>query len=132
MRHFVTRLLPELALQSYEHLSTDEIEQVILESYPRLMNALLSDSADLPAKSFVEICFEDLESDPIKQIQKIYYQLELPGFESALSRFENYLTSIQGYQKNDYPFDPKAIELVESHWRSFIQRWKYRSPHSLD
>ncbi|MBE9167547.1 sulfotransferase [Pleurocapsales cyanobacterium LEGE 06147] len=131
-RHFFTRLLPELALQTYENLSTDEIERSILESYPRMMNSLLLDSVDLPAESFVEICFEDLETDPFKQIQKIYQQLELPGFESARPHFENYLTSLQGYRKNNYPFEPKAIELVESHWMSFIQRWKYRSPHSIN
>ncbi|MDJ0535769.1 MAG: sulfotransferase [Xenococcaceae cyanobacterium MO_207.B15] len=131
-RHFFTRLLPELALQSYENLSIGEIEQAILESYPRMMNALLSDSANLPSESFVEICFEDLENDPLKQIQKIYHQLELPGLEQASANFENYLTSLQGYQKNNYPFEPKVVNLVESHWMSFIERWKYQSPHSIN
>ncbi len=131
-RHFFTQLLPELALQSYENLSTDEIEQAILESYPRMLNSLLLDSADLPSENFVEICFEDLESDPLKQIQKIYHQLELPGLEQAIPRFKNYLTSLQGYQKNHYPLEPKDINLVESHWMPFIQRWKYRSPRSIN
>ena len=127
-RHFFTRLLPELALQAYENLSTEEIEQAILDSYPRMLNALLLDSADLPPESFVEICFEDLESNPLKQIQKIYSQLELPGLEQALPHFENYLTSLQGYQKNHYPFEPKAIDLVESHWMPFIERWNSDRP----
>ena len=131
-RHFFTRLLPELALQSYENLGNDEIEQAILESYPRMINSLLLDSADLPAKSFVEICFEDLEREPLQQIQKIYDQLELPGLEQAIPHFENYLNSLQGYRKNNYPCEPKTIDLVESHWMSFIQRWKYSLPHSLN
>jgi hypothetical protein len=124
-RHFLTRLLPELALQSYEHLSTDEIEQTILQSYPSMINALLSDSADLPPENFVEIRFEDLERNPLQQIEKIYQQLQLPDLEAARPHFENYLISLQGYRQNDYPFEPKAIELVESHWMSFIQRWQY-------
>ena len=131
-RHFFTRLLPELALQAYENLANDEIEQAILESYPRMMNALLSDSADLPAESFVEICFEDLEREPLKQIEKIYDQLKLPGLEQAIPNFESYLTSLQGYQKNNYPFDSKTINLVESHWMPFIQRWQYLSPYSIN
>ena len=130
-RHFFTRLLPELALQSYENLSIEGIEQAIIESYPHMMNTLLLDSADLPADSFVEICFEDLESDPLKQIQKIYHQLELPGLEQAIPRFEHYLTSLQDYQKNNYHLEPKAINLIESQWMPFIQRWKYRLPQSI-
>lgn len=127
-RHFFTRLLPELALQPYENLSTDEIEQAILESYPRMMNALLLDSADLPTDSFVEIGFEELEKAPLEQIEKIYSKLELPGLEQAIPHFKNYLTSLQGYQKNNYPFEPKAINLVESHWMSFIERWNSDRP----
>lgn len=128
-RHFFTRVLPELALQSYDNLSTDEIERAILQSYPPMMNSLLRDSADLPTDSFVEICFEDLEREPIQQIAKIYTQLALPDFNLALPRLEKYLSSLQGYQKNNYPPEPRAIELVESHWLPFIQRWNYRSPY---
>ena len=124
-RHFFTRILPELALQSYDNLSTDEIEQVILKSYPPMINSLLRDSADLPADSFVEIRFEDLEKDPLAQIEKIYDQLQLPDLKMAMPRFEKYISSLQGYKKNNYPPDAKAIELVESHWLPFIQRWNY-------
>lgn len=131
-RHFFTQLLPELALQSYENLATPEIEQAILESYPPMINSLLLDSRDLPSENFVEICFEDLEQDPLPQIQKIYDQLQLSGLEQAIPRLENYLTSLQGYQKNNYPLEAKDINLVESHWMQFIQRWKYRSPNSIN
>jgi len=124
-RHFFTRILPELALQSYDNLSTDEIEQVILKSYPPMINSLLRDSADLPADSFVEIRFEDLEKEPLAQIEKIYDQLQLPDLKISMPRFEKYIASLQGYKKNNYPPDPKAIELVESHWLPFIQRWNY-------
>ncbi len=86
----------------------------------------------IPSENFVEICFENLESDPLKQIQKIYQQFELPGLEQAIPRLKHYLTSLQGYQKNHYPLELKDINLVESHWMSFIQRWQYRSPQSIN
>jgi hypothetical protein len=46
-----------------------------------MLNALLRDSADLPTDSFVEIRFEDLEKDPLAQIEKIYDQLQLPDLK---------------------------------------------------
>ena len=69
--------------------------------------------------------FEDLEKDPLAQIEKIYDQLQLPDLKMAMPRFEKYISSLQGYKKNNYPPDAKAIELVTSHWLPFIQRWNY-------
>jgi hypothetical protein len=112
-RHFFTRILPELALQPYDNLSIDVIEQAILKSYPLMLNSLLGDSADLPADSFVEIRFEDLEKEPLAQIEKIYNQLQLPDLKISMPRFEKYIASLQGYKKNNYPQNQKAIELVK-------------------
>lgn len=124
-RHFFTRLLPELALQTYEHLP---IDQLILESYPRMMNTLLSESAALPSHSFVEVRFEDLESNPLAELKKIYHQLELPGFEQACPHFQRYLDSITGYRKNQYAIDSQTVRLIESYWANFVKRWKYTPP----
>lgn len=90
-----------------------------------MLNSLLGDSANLPTDSFVEIRFEDLEKEPLTQIEKIYDQLQLPDLKISMPRFEKYISSLQGYKKNNYPPEPKAIELVESHWLPFIQRWNY-------
>ena len=129
-RHFFTRLLPELALQTYD---PDQIaaliEALILESYPPMLNALLADSANLPADSFVDVRFEDLEANPLGEIEKIYQTLRLPGFVQARPGFENYLASIQGYRKNSYLFDSETLQRVESHWTPLINRWGYTPPN---
>jgi hypothetical protein len=122
-RHFFTRLLPELALQSYEDLP---IESLILESYPHLLNALQIDSADLAKNQFIEIRFEDLESNPIPILGTIFAQLQLPNFEQARPRFESYLNSLQGYQKNQYELDADTITKVDTHWGKYIDQWGYR------
>lgn len=64
-----------------------------------MLNSLLGDSANLPADSFVEIRFEDLEKDPLAQIEKIYDQLQLPDLKISMPRFEKYISSLQGYKK---------------------------------
>ena len=130
-RHFFTRLLPELALQRVDPVQIEAlIEDLILDSYPSMMTALLSDSANLPADSFVDIRFEDLETNPLREIEKIYQTLELPGFTQARPRFEDYLTRIQGYRKNRYSFDSEMIQLVEANWAPFIKRWGYTPSNS--
>ncbi|NJL82752.1 MAG: sulfotransferase [Chloroflexaceae bacterium] len=127
-RHFFRRLLPELALQAYDPLAIAEIESLILESYPRLMGALASDSAVLPQNSFVELSFEALEANPLLEIQRIYAQLELPGWDAAEPRFETYIAKLAGYRKNAYAYDPEVARLVESHWQPYLEWWQQRKP----
>lgn len=124
-RHFFTKLLPELALQSHGELP---IERLILESYPKLMRALEVDSALLPRDSFVEIRFEDLEQAPLRQLQKIYRTLNLPNYEQAQPRFEGYLQKLGDYQKNSYLPNSEDIEKVDQRWQLFIQKWNYALP----
>ncbi|HEY9657444.1 MAG TPA: sulfotransferase [Allocoleopsis sp.] len=132
-RHFFTALLPELSFQSYDLQDADQlpIDALILESYSRLMQALLEDSATLPPHHFVEIKFEDLEANPMQAIEQIYQTLELSGLEQARPQFEHYLSGLTGYRKNRYPFDPDTIQLVEAHWQPFIDRWGYAPPVAL-
>lgn len=126
-RHFFTRLFSELAFQRYDNVELDEL---ILESYPKLMNAVLVDAAALPASSYVEVRFEDFQVAPMRELETVYRTLELPGFKDARQRFETYLASVRGYRTNRYRFDREMIELVEQHWSAFIRRWGYDPPAS--
>jgi hypothetical protein len=124
-RHFFTRLMPELALQDTHGAPVDEM---ILESYPRLMNALGEQSARLPGNRFVELRFEDFETAPMEQLERIYATLELPGFAAARQNFQAYLGSLAGYRKNRYDFAPEMVRTVQQHWAPFIERWGYEAP----
>lgn len=131
-RHFFTHLLPELALQTCESMPFKElIDEVILTSYPRMIDALRSVSTQLPSNSFVEVRFEDLESNPLAELKKIYQKLELPGFEQASPRLKHYLTSIADYRKNQYAIDSEIAQLVELNWASLIDRWQYAPPNGV-
>ena len=124
-RHFFTRLFPELALQRHDDVTVDEL---ILESYPRMMRALLSDARALPPGSYAEVRFEDFEAEPMSELERIYHALDLGDFESTRLCFEAYLMRVRGYRKNRYPIDPRDIGLVEQNWGAFIERFGYVRP----
>jgi hypothetical protein len=121
-RHYFTRLLPELALQDYGDLPIDEL---VLESYPFLLDTLKTDTADLPSNQFAEVRFEDLQSNPLPELQRLFEQLELPDFETARPDFETYLAGLKDYRQNQYNLDAKTIQIIETHWGSYIQSWGY-------
>jgi hypothetical protein len=124
-RHFYRTLLPMLALQPYDE---SEIDTLVLEAYPRMMQRLIDDTEALPEGHFAEIRFEDFESDPLGELARTYRALGLDGFEEAASGMESYLQSVQSYQKNTFTYDAGLLERVSTAWAPFIERWGYDIP----
>jgi hypothetical protein len=65
-RRTLRTVLRELALQSHEHVSIDE---VVLALYPRMMSRLLEEADRLPSRTIVHVRFEELERDPLGQVE---------------------------------------------------------------
>ncbi len=120
MRHFYYKLLDAMALQDYD---TDGVDDLILETYPRMMQQLIADTDTLPADDFVEINYRDLDDRPIEQIQHIYRALGLGGFDADRPAFERYLSATAGYRKNRHELPEDVRERVEREWAPFIRRF---------
>ena len=127
MRNFYERLFRELALQDSAHLDVDEI---ILDAYPRMMERLVAERTNLPAGSLVELGYRDLVDDPMGALETIYETLDLGGFAEARPRFEAYLETVRGYRRNRYDTSDEAARLVEARWRPWLERWGYERPGS--
>lgn len=122
MRNFYEKLFPPMALQPWDHV---DIDDVILTTYSRMMDALLADTTDLPAERYAEIRFDDFERDAVGELERVYGQLDLPGFEAARPHFDAYIRTITGYRKNTYREDPEVAELVSRRWGPYLSRWGY-------
>ena len=120
MRHFYFRLLDQMGLQPYDPATIDEL---ILRSYPRMMRQLETDAQDLERGRFVEIAYERLDEAPLTELERLYDELELPGFEEARPHFEAYLDRVSGYQKNQHELPDSLRHRAEAEWRPFIERW---------
>lgn len=124
-RNFYLKLFRELALQPFDMSGVDDL---ILESYPRMMDAMERDRHALRPNQFVELQFEQFESDPIGHIHTLYDTLELKGFEAAKSNFHAYLSANQRYRKNRYAFPEADAQKIYQHWGRFIDQWGYQCP----
>ena len=129
MRHFYSALFEELALQDYSDV---EIKETILDTYPRMMNRLYQHARDLRDDRFAEIRFEDFESDPLEEIERIYVQFDLDGFDRHRPDYEQYLQSVADYQKNRYPFPEESLELVEKRWGKWLNQLDYSRPDEAE
>jgi len=124
MRRFYQKLLPWLALQPYEL----EVDDLILSTYVRLLDALEHGVHGLEAHQYGEVRFEDLTAHPMRELKAVYEELELDGFDDAAPQMEAYLESTRSYQRNRYRFGPEVFEAVEQHWMPWVERWGYARP----
>lgn len=124
-RHFYKTTVEAFMLQ---HITDEEIEDNIFEIYSKMMHSYFLESKLIPKGNLVEVKFEDLEADPISQLQRIYDSLELNGYEQTESKFLDYLNSIQSYKKNKFNFTKKIIDNVKTHWNFTIEKWGYPVP----
>jgi hypothetical protein len=120
-----TKVLDKLALQdAYE----DDIENQVINNYIRLMNSFFKQKDKIPNKNYIEIRYEDLVSEPLKQVKMIYEKLSLPGFIKAKPYLEKYLESKKDYKTNVYSIDKNIINKVKKNWNFTIEMWNYKPP----
>lgn len=123
-RDFYTNTLKPLMLQ---HRTVEETEQHILRTYMQLFERYEQDKALIPEGQLFELKFEDFEADPVGMTERIYRELGLEGWEQAKPAIVQYVGAKKGHKKRQYNYDPRTIELVESHWMKAIKRWGYEA-----
>ena len=119
------RVLDKLALQDGDK---GEIEKQVIENYKRLMKSFFEQKKLILNENYVEVCYENLVKDPLKQVKKIYTKLKLPGFKKALPGMNEYLERKKDYKTNVYKIDKKIIDKVKKHWSFTIELWGYKPP----
>lgn len=124
-KQYFRTMLSKLALQPFD---PGEIEPIVVESYLRMLDHLYNESSGLQQNQFTEVRFEDLEENPIQELEHIYSALELSGWNSAKPAIQNYLGQISDYKKNKYDLKKKDIETVQSSWKKYLDKWQYDIP----
>ena len=106
----------------------DEIEKQVINNYKRLMKSYFEQKKQISKDKIIEIKYEDLVADPIKEVKKIYSKLKIPGLDKALPEMQKYLNQQKDYKVNVYKIDEKIISHVKKNWKFTIDLWGYKPP----
>ena len=106
-------LLDMLALQPVDR---DQVTAAVHESYPRMIQRVTADTADLPSNAFVQVRFEDLESAPLDVVDRIARQLDLPDRDGLRSAAQAHLAAVADYRSRTRDVDAPTARAVETHW----------------
>jgi hypothetical protein len=122
-RHMHRTGVPHICLQRPDPIDADTW---ILKRFKAMYDAFFEERTLIPAGQYHEIRFEEIESDPIGQIENLYATLSLPDFVTLKPRLENYQRSVESYRKNrhtELPADVRAGICRELH--DYFEAWHY-------
>jgi len=104
----------------------NDLDDWILRQYRAMYEAFFDERALIPAGHYHEVCYEELELDPVGQMQRVYEALGLPAFAETKSAVENYVRSIHGYQKNQFPeMTGELRRRISEEWQVCFEQWGY-------
>jgi hypothetical protein len=101
----------------------------IIRQYNELYDAFFEQRGVIPAGHFHEVCFEEMEQDPVGEVRKLYRALGMPSFDAAEPDLRRYLNSLSGYRKNTFPPLPAdQRRRIAAAWRRSFDEWGYPTP----
>lgn len=116
-------------IQSYQFPGKQQpgLEDYVHRCYREMYEGYFSQIEQVPEKDRIELNFEDLVEDPIKQLERVYSQLGLDGFEDAKPKMETFWSQRKQHQKNETQLDEDTRSQIDSIWSEYQQRFGYRS-----
>lgn len=103
----------------------DDIEKII-QDYTEVYAAFFEQRHMIPMENFSELAFEQLEKDPIGELERVYRELGLPDFAFVKQKMDSYVKSLEGYSKNHFPALSDDMRGRLSHeWGRSFEEWDY-------
>jgi len=128
-RNFYYKMMPHLQLQT---IAREEVDAHIFDIYKKLMNDFLEQKELIPPQNLVEIAFSDLEKEPEKNLEAIYKNFDLGGFDEALPNFQRHLEHVESYEKNKHNINAAVLAKIADEWGFMMKKYNYSVPENIE
>jgi hypothetical protein len=108
-----------------------DLDEFILKTYRDIYYKYYSDIHLIPPGNLIEIKYEELVENPLKEVERIYKELSLSGFEKAEPHIKKYLEKVENYTTNTYSINQQDKERIYSYWHGIIDTMGYEKPGSI-
>ena len=125
MRNFYKKTIEGFMLQSVPE------KQIENSLYKQLMTSYFKERQLIPHGNLIELKFEDFEVNTMNELNRIYSELDISGFERAKNKMAFYLSSLSDYKKNTYTLPHEIITSIKRKWDFTIKKWDYDIPIEL-
>ena len=113
----------------YTYLNTPSnaaIQEFILRQYEILWDRYEEGRTLLRDDQLVEVSFDELSSDPVQTLERIYKHFEWDGWNNMMEKLQEELGDVKSYQQNQHaPLGHELNEIVRKRWKPSFQRLGY-------
>ncbi len=120
-------LLERWALQKFE---IEIMQDCSLRFFELMMKRYFEDKQLISPERLSEVRYEDLYRDPVPTLQKVYDDLDLPGFADAEASFRRFVEEDRGTVGSASPLPIEQRQKVNRQWKFAFDQWGYEVVHS--
>lgn len=114
---------------SFAPLDMEILEDDMANIYLEHLDVYERDRQLVPEGQLHEVRFEDLETDPVGELRKVYENLNIPGIDELEKNMQSYLRDQKSYKKNKYEMDAAQEKKIYERWQKAFQLFGYdRAP----
>jgi len=106
--------------------SSEDIETFVLAAYILHEEAVAEGMGKLPLRSVAKVRYEDLVANPIQEMERLYDELDLGGFDAVRRGLEQHLEGVSKHARNHFWISATQKDRVDSAWGDIIRDKKYR------
>jgi len=123
--------IKEAEEMSWQDYSEEEFSEACFTLYQKLMSAYWESRHLIPEGNLAEVSYEAFESQPLREVERIYHDLNINFTDEANNSISNYLDSISGYKKNKYSYNESIVEQISEKWAFAINKMNYAPPNDI-
>jgi hypothetical protein len=127
-KKFYGQLFPTLNLEEF---TIEDISDMILEVYVKLMQDYLSDRKLVHSDRLHEIRYETFVENPMDEIERVYGKFSFSNFQDLKPVLEEYIDALNGHKRDSYTIGQKELNRVMDHVGFAMKHWNYAMPDNL-
>jgi omega-hydroxy-beta-dihydromenaquinone-9 sulfotransferase len=105
----------------------DSLEDDVLQVYSQCFETYESTKHLIPPSHLHEVRFEDLESDPLGQMKRVYEKIGLTSWPLVEPLIRQQVPELTQYKKNKYQMDEALMRRVYEAWKPSFDLYGYPS-----
>ncbi len=101
------------------------LEEKVFREFRVIYDRLEAAKPAISPGNFVEIRYEDLTTDLVGEIRRVYHGLGLDGFAAVIPKLEEYANRNRTYETNRWQISPETRNKITERWGDIIRRLGY-------
>ena len=111
--------------QALQHPHHKDLDEYIFATFERMYRGFNRQRPSIADNQMCELKYEDLVRDPMKELRRIYQELELGDFDAAYAQIEAHVGSQKDYKTNKHELEPELKSEIRRRWGDYFERYGY-------